>query len=82
MSYQYLIYEVDSGVATITLNRPTRTNAVSPNLEIEIHRAFDGVDDERAVRAIILTGSGKAFCTGFDQAATKSGKKRFDPSGK
>jgi enoyl-CoA hydratase/carnithine racemase len=82
MSYQDLIYAVEAGVATITLNRPTRLNAISPNLEEEMHRAFDEADADSAVRAIILTGVGKAFCTGFDQGANKSGKKNSDPAGK
>ena len=41
MDYQDLLYSVDDGIATITLNRPTRMNALSPNLEHELHRAFD-----------------------------------------
>jgi enoyl-CoA hydratase/carnithine racemase len=82
MSYQDLIYDVDSSVATITLNRPSRLNAISPNLEEEIHRAFDEADADSAVRVIILTGAGKAFCTGFDQASNKTGKRNSDPTGK
>jgi enoyl-CoA hydratase/carnithine racemase len=82
MGYQDLIYDVDEGIATITLNRPARMNALSPELEAELHRAFDEADAERAVRVIILTGSGAAFCAGFDQGANKSGRKNSDPSGK
>src|SRR5580692_8848152 len=82
MSFQDLIYEVDHGIATITLNRPTRLNALSPNLETELHRAFDEADADRAVRVIILTGSGAAFCAGFDQGGTKSGRRNSDPAGK
>jgi enoyl-CoA hydratase/carnithine racemase len=82
MSYQDLIYEVDAAVATITLNRPQRLNAISPNLEAELHRAFDEADADRAVRVIILTGSGTAFCAGFDQGNNKAGRRNSDPSGK
>jgi enoyl-CoA hydratase len=82
MSFQDLIYEVDQGIATVTLNRPTRLNALSPNLETELHRAFDEADADRAVRVIILTGSGAAFCAGFDQGGTKSGRRNSDPAGK
>ena len=82
MSFQDLIYEVDQGIATITLNRPARLNALSPNLEAELHRAFDEADADRAVRAIILTGSGAAFCAGFDQGGNKSGRRNSDPAGK
>ena len=62
MSYEDLIYSVEDGIATITLNRPARLNALSPNLEEELHRALDEADNDRAVRVIILTGSGAAFC--------------------
>src|ERR1700728_906003 len=83
MSYQDLLYSVDDKVATITLNRPERMNALSRNLEAEIHRAFDEADADRNVRAIILTGSGAAFSAGYDQAAAPaSGVRPSDPRGK
>src|ERR1700730_2524052 len=82
MSYQDLIYGVDQGIATITLNRPTRMNALSPNLEEELHRAFDEADADGDVRVIILTGNGAAFCAGFDQGPNKSGRRNSDPTGK
>jgi enoyl-CoA hydratase len=82
MDYQDLIYSLEDGIATITLNRPTRMNALSPNLEHELHRAFDEADVDPAVRVIILTGSGNAFCAGFDQGNNKSGRRNSDPTGK
>jgi enoyl-CoA hydratase/carnithine racemase len=83
MSYQDLIYGVDGKVATITLNRPDRMNALSRNLETELHRAFDEADADREVRAIILTGNGPAFSAGYDQAAAPaSGVRPLDPHGK
>jgi enoyl-CoA hydratase/carnithine racemase len=82
MSYEDLIYSVEDGIATITLNRPARMNALSPRLEEELHRAFDEADEDRAVRVIILTGSGNAFCAGFDQGGNKSGRRNSDPAGK
>jgi enoyl-CoA hydratase/carnithine racemase len=82
MAYQDLIYSVDDKIATITLNRPARLNALSPNLESELHQAFDEADADRAVRVIILTGAGDAFCAGFDQGGNKSGKRNSDPGGK
>ncbi len=83
MSYQDLIYSVDAKVATIALNRPDRMNALSRNLEAEMHRAFDEADADRDVRAIILTGNGAAFSAGYDQAATSAaGVRPLDPKGK
>ena len=64
MSYKDLIYSVDETIATITLNRPERMNALTPRLEAEMHRAFDaadqadGLDDGRihAAPRMISTG--------------------------
>src|SRR6266849_4250957 len=83
MSYQDLIYAVDEGIATVTLNRPDRMNALNRNLEAEMHRAFDQADEDRSVRVIILTGAGAAFSAGYDQAQTgTSGARHSDPKGK
>lgn len=83
MSYQDLIYSVEDKVATVTLNRPDRMNALSHGLEAEIHRAFEEADADRGVRVIILTGNGPAFCAGYDQAgAPASGVRHSDPKGK
>ena len=78
-----LLYSVEESIATITLNRPERMNALTHELEAELHRAFDKADADRAVRVIILTGAGRAFCAGYDQAQTgKSGTRHSDPKGK
>jgi enoyl-CoA hydratase/carnithine racemase len=82
MSYKDLIYEVAEQVATITLNRPQVMNALSPNLEKELHRSLDEADADKSVRAIVLTGSGTAFCAGFDMGAADAGQKRMDPTDK
>ena len=84
MKYKDLIYRVKDRIATITLNRPERMNALSPNLEAEMHRAFDEADVDRAVKVIVLTGSGNAFCAGFDMGHTsgKTKTRNADPTGK
>ncbi len=84
MKYKDLIYRVKDRIATITLNRPERMNALSPNLEAEMHRAFDEADADRAVKVIVLTGSGNAFCAGIDMSNTsgKTKKRNADPTGK
>ena len=80
MSYQDLIYVVGERIATITLNRPERMNALSPGLETELHRAFDEADADPSVKVIILTGAGAAFCAGYDQGPTETGRSRIDPT--
>jgi 2-(1,2-epoxy-1,2-dihydrophenyl)acetyl-CoA isomerase len=58
--------EVDDGVATITLDRPAALNALTVPLKEELLAAFDRVAADPAVRAIVLTGAGRAFCAGQD----------------
>ncbi len=83
MAYKDLIYSVEGRVATVTLNRPERMNALSRPLEAEMRAAFDEADEDSDVRAIILTGAGAAFSAGYDQAAAPaSGVRPSDPQGK
>jgi enoyl-CoA hydratase/carnithine racemase len=81
-TFEDLIYAVEDGIATVTLNRPDRMNAITPGMQHDLHRAFDTADADRAVRVIILTGAGQAFCAGYDQGAVKDGVRRIDPAGK
>src|SRR5262249_58680829 len=55
-----------TGVASITLNRPERMNALTFEVYDELRRTFRALDTEPGVRAIVITGAGKAFCTGGD----------------
>jgi enoyl-CoA hydratase/carnithine racemase len=66
MTSETVLYEVDRGVATITLNRPDRLNAWNPRLARELSLALDAADADDAVRAVVLTGAGRAFCAGAD----------------
>jgi enoyl-CoA hydratase/carnithine racemase len=61
-------YEHDrgSGVATLTLDRPDRLNALTFDVYRELRETFDALDSEPDVRAIVLTGAGRAFCSGGD----------------
>jgi enoyl-CoA hydratase/carnithine racemase len=62
------LYEYDAGTrtATLTLNRPERLNALTFEVYDELRRAFYALSDDDDVRAIVITGSGRAFCTGGD----------------
>jgi enoyl-CoA hydratase/carnithine racemase len=77
MEYEQITYAVASGVATITLNRPERLNALTPRMADELIDACDHLDDDDAVRAVVVTGAGRAFCAGADL----SGPGHFDRSG-
>jgi 2-(1,2-epoxy-1,2-dihydrophenyl)acetyl-CoA isomerase len=64
--YQVILYQVENGVATITLNRPDRLNAFTNELLAEISQALKSADRDNAVRAILVTGAGRGFCAGQD----------------
>jgi len=64
-SFRYQ-HDPATGVATLTLNRPERYNALTFEVYDELRRAFETLDTEPGVRAIVLTGAGKAFCSGGD----------------
>jgi enoyl-CoA hydratase/carnithine racemase len=64
--YQTLLIDVEAGVATVTLNRPERLNAFNAQLSGELADALLALESAREVRAIVITGAGKAFCAGVD----------------
>ena len=69
MEYTQILYEVDDHVATITLNRPAQLNAFTNKMMYEMIDAFDRVDADDDVRAVIVTGAGRGFCAGADLSA-------------
>src|SRR5260370_37374008 len=69
MAYEQIIYEVADNIATITLNRPEKLNAFTGIMMNEMIDAFDKADADDNVRAIIVTGAGRAFCAGADLSA-------------
>jgi enoyl-CoA hydratase/carnithine racemase len=69
MDFSEIAYEVDDGIATVTLDRPEKMNAGTATMIVELVKAFDLVDADDAVRALIITGRGKAFCAGADLSA-------------
>ncbi len=66
MSEPEVLFDVDGHVATITLNRPHRRNAISVRLLVELDEILVRVDRDRDIRAAILTGAGVGFCAGLD----------------
>lgn len=80
MSYEQLTIERDGFIATITLNRPERLNALNGDLTSELHRVLDELDGEFPdVRVIILTGAGRGFCSGADVGAQAAGLNNTTP---
>ena len=66
MDYQSIRYEVADRIATITLNRPERLNAIDERMPGEIRAAVESADRDLDVHVVILTGAGRAFCAGYD----------------
>src|SRR5215472_14788763 len=61
-----LLLDIDDGIATITLHRPDRMNAFNAAMRDDLIAAFDYTDADDSVRAVIVTGAGRAFCAGAD----------------
>ncbi len=76
--YGHISLEVDEGIATITLDRPDRMNAFTERMRVEILDALDRTDADDDVRAVIFTGSGRAYCAGADLS---SGEETFSRGG-
>ncbi len=75
MTYQDIIYRLDDDIVTLTLNRPDKLNAFTRRMGEELIDAFGAVDADDRVRAVIVTGAGRAFCAGADLSG---GAKTFD----
>ncbi|PJI84629.1 short chain enoyl-CoA hydratase [Yoonia maricola] len=73
MSDEVVLYHVENGVATVTLNRPDQRNAINPEVCDAIRAAFDQVEANPDVRVAILTGAGTLFCAGMDLKAFAGG---------
>ena len=69
MSYTSLLYAVEDRIATITLNRPERLNAIDSKMPREIRQAVEQANDDDRVHVIVLRGAGRAFCAGYDLKA-------------
>jgi len=83
VEYTQIVYEAAKGILTLTLNRPDRLNAFTAVMQAELIDAFNRADADDAIRAVIVTGAGRAFCAGadlgrggatFDRTAPDSGR--------
>ena len=78
-TFETILYDVDDGIATITLNRPDKLNAFTGQMMLDMIAAFDATDADDAVRVVIVTGAGRGFCAGADLSA---GGSTFDRNGR
>jgi enoyl-CoA hydratase/carnithine racemase len=66
MAYETIVYEVSDRIATITLNRPDKLNAISKQMQAELGHAFDSAESDPEVWTLVVTAAGRAFCSGAD----------------
>lgn len=90
MTHEYVLFELSDGIATLTLNDPAKLNALSTGLQQGLRDALARVRADKSVRAVILTGAGRAFSSGADLSGDRSqipgdprsrGEKSYDGMG-
>jgi 2-(1,2-epoxy-1,2-dihydrophenyl)acetyl-CoA isomerase len=80
-NFEFIKLEVNAGVGTLTLNRPEVYNAFNDGLTYEIQAALKALAKDEAVRVVVITGEGKAFCSGQDlKAASENPNRSFSDS--
>ncbi len=72
MPYQHLFLEIEDQVAVVTLNRPSKLNAISPDLHEEMMGVCRQLQEDEGVRVVIWTGAGRGFCSGVDLTASRA----------
>ena len=77
MTFQFLKYAVNNGICTITLNRPEVYNALNDEITFELQDALKQASRDEAIRVLVLTGEGKAFCSGQDLKSSGGNKRSF-----
>ena len=73
MTYRFILFDVDAGVARITLNRPDVLNSIHTAMSAEMQDALGQAQREREIRAVLLTGAGRGFCAGQDLDEVRPG---------
>ena len=72
MKFNTLLWEVDAGILTLTLNRPDQMNSFTVEMANELIAAFGAASEDDSVRAIVVTGAGRAFCAGMDLSRVRA----------
>lgn len=80
MSYETILFEINDGMARLTLNRPEKLNSFTVKMHEEIRSAFTTLEADHSVRVLLITGAGRGFCAGQDlsDVSMTSGAQHFD----
>lgn len=78
MDYQSILFSVDEGVATITLNRPDKLNSFTDEMHGELRDAFKTIAKDETIRSVLITGAGRGFCAGQDLSHLASEEARAE----
>ena len=73
MQYQNILFEINEGIARLTLNRPDKLNSFTVAMHLEIRDAMEHVKADASVRVLVLTGAGRGFCAGQDLSDSAAG---------
>src|SRR5579885_2707250 len=73
MAWETILFDAAEGVGTLTLNRPDRLNSFTPTMHEEIATALGTVENDAAIRALLITGAGRGFCAGQDLNLRRDG---------
>lgn len=76
MSYETILLNIENGIATLTLNRPDVFNAFNEQLSADVNDALKKTAKDKSIRVLVITGAGKAFCSGQDLKSIASNKNR------
>lgn len=76
MNYETILFEINNGIATLTLNRPDVFNAFNEQQSFDVIDALKKCEKDKSIRVLILTGAGKAFCSGQDLKSIAGSKNR------
>jgi 2-(1,2-epoxy-1,2-dihydrophenyl)acetyl-CoA isomerase len=66
MTYESIQFQIENGIAVLTLNRPDRLNSFTQAMHREVRDALDTLQADKTVRVLVLTGAGRGFCAGQD----------------
>ena len=74
MSDAFVIRSDTAGLATLTLNRPDKLNALTPKLFVELRSHIDAISQDKNIHCVVLAGNGRSFCAGHDLPAIAAGE--------